>query len=490
MTATGVGRDEQASGARARPAVEALVRAEEVGALFARNRTAQVTVLVNSALVVVVLWGEAPAGLLVGWAGALWAVASGRIALGVAHDLASPGPAEAERWAARFTVGAALNGLLWGAAPLLVGRGLPLAHQVFLAFVLGGMAAGGALSNATRPAAFLAFTVPALAPMVGVLAAGGDRLRVVMAIMLGVFGAAVFAISRSSGRAFAEAARLRFANAELASGLAEANRELEARVAARTSELVEARAREREAELELARATRLSTLGALAAGVAHELGGPLGAVRSNLTFVSEELGAAGAGRESREELEQALDDAAAATDRVSGFVRQLVTLSHADGAVEHVPCDLRAALDVSLERARADLSRRARLSLALGEVPAVLGSHARLVQILDELLRSAVEALPEGAAEENEVRVETRLDAVEGLVVVEVSHTGRGLAPEAVERLWDPAHSTRPDGLRAGLGLTICRSLVAALGGRMSVSSRERQGTRVSVALQPAVGAG
>jgi hypothetical protein len=97
--------------------VEALVRAECVRALFERNAVAQATVLLNSAIAVLVLWGQAPPVRLVAWAGATWLVAAGRLGLGVAFRRAGPPPGEVGRWGRWFTAGAAANGAIWGAAP-------------------------------------------------------------------------------------------------------------------------------------------------------------------------------------------------------------------------------------------------------------------------------------------------------------------------------------------------------------------------------------
>ena len=205
-----------------------------------------------------------------------------------------------------------------GASALLVTNGVPLAHVVFLAFVLGGMAAGAALSNASRQSAFLAFTVPALLPILVLLLSGGDRFRVGMGVLVAVFGMAVSAIPRSGGRALAEAVRLRYTNAELTRGLAALNAELEARVTERTAQLEAARSREREAERQFASAARLAMLGSLAAGVAHEINNPLTYVRSNLSYVREELGRSGADPAAQGALDQALADAGDGVERVGG----------------------------------------------------------------------------------------------------------------------------------------------------------------------------
>jgi signal transduction histidine kinase len=466
--------------------VEALVRAERVRALFDRNAIAQATVFLNSAIVVVVLWGHAAPGRLLAWADALWLVAASRLALGAAFRRSAPSPGEVGRWARWFTAGALVNGLLWGAAPLLVGDGVPLAHLIFLAFVLGGMGAGAALSNASRQSAFLAFTVPALLPIFVLLLSGGDRLRIGMGVLVAIFGVAVSAISRSGGRALAEAVRLRFTNAELARGLAALNSELEARVAERTAQLEAAGSREREAERQLASAARLAMLGTLAAGVAHEINNPLTYVRSNLSYVREELDQLGADPAVQGALDHALADAGDGVERVRGIVRHLMALSWVDTAGEAHPVDLHATLDLCVDMVRREVQSRARLHRDYGQIPPVLGDRTRLVQVFLNLLLNASQAVPEGDPARHEVRIATRFDPDGARVMVEVSDTGCGIPEASLERIWDPFFTTKPVDQGLGLGLSICRSLVGALGGSIAARSREGAGSTFTVWLKAA----
>jgi len=466
--------------------VEALVRAERVRALFDRNAIAQATVFLNSTIVVAVLWGHAAPGRLLAWAGALWLVAASRLALGAGFRRSEPSRRESGRWARWFTAGAAVNGLVWGAAPLLVGDGVPLAHLIFLAFVLGGMAAGAALSNASRQSAFLAFTVPALLPIVVLLLSGGDRLRIAMGVLVAIFGMAVSAISRSGGRALAEAVRLRFANAELVRRLAALNSELEARVAERTAQLEAAAARKRDAERKLASAARLAMLGTLAGGVAHEINNPLTYLKSNLSYVREELGRFGAGPVEQGALEEALAEAGEGVERVRAIVRHLMELSRLEPPRDPRPVDLHAALDLCVDIVRREIQLRARLQREYGEIPQVLADHTRLVQVFLNLLRNAAQAVPEGDPSHQEIRIATRLDPEGAGVVVEVSDTGCGIPEASLERIWDPFFTTKPVDQGLGLGLSICRSLVGALGGRIAVRSREGVGSTFTVWLKTA----
>jgi signal transduction histidine kinase len=466
--------------------VEALVSAQRTRALHERLGVSQATVLLNSAVVAVVFWGRTGTETLAGWIAALWIIAAGRLLLGALYRRADA-VRDAARWRRVFTAGAGVNGLAWGAAPLLLlGDGRSLPHVLFLAFVLGGMVAGAALSNASHPPAFLAFAVPALAPIAGVLLARGDRLEIAMGFMVAVFGGAVSAIARAGSRALGEAVRLRFRNADLAERLAQAAAELELRVVERTKQLEAALAREREVERRLAHAARLASLGTLAAGVAHEINNPLTYIRSNVAFLREELGRCDLAPEARATLLDAMRDADEGVERVSRIVRHLTDLSRVQLRSGLAPVELCGALDACAEMAAPEIRTRATLVRDYAAVPEVMGERTQLVQVFLNLMLNAADAIPEGNPAAQTIRVSTRLDAGAGEVVVEVADSGAGIPASILDRVWDPFFTTKASGWGTGLGLSISKSIVASLGGRIAVCSKEGEGSTFTVWLKAA----
>ena len=229
--------------------------------------------------------------------------------------------------------------------------------------------------------------------------------------------------------------------------------------------------------LRLQIADRLASVGTLAAGVAHEINNPLAYVSANLTFVTEELQQE-PGRWS--EVIEALTEARAGTERVRIIVRDLMTFSRShEDSLRPVAVD--KVIQASINMAWNEIRHRARLVKEFGDVPEVMASEARLGQVFLNLLINAAQAIPVGAAEKNEIRVSTSVEA--GHVVVEVADTGPGMPPEIVNRIFDPFFTTKSVGMGTGLGLAICQGIVHTLGGQLNVKTEVGKGTQFRVLL-------
>jgi signal transduction histidine kinase len=478
-----------ARGAAPADAIESRVRAEAVVQLWARLPVALATVVMNAALLAWVLRAEAGRSRLAGWSGALFALSLARLGVWERHQQRPATPESAGRWAAIFTAGALANGLVWGSSALLFFDGVGLPGRVLLAFVLGGMAAGAAGSCASYLPAFAAFTVPALAPLVFRLVASGEPTQVAMGAMTLLFAGAVTLIARTSGRALAEAFRLRYEKEDLAGrlatardGLAALARDLEARVAERTAEL-EAKVRAlQQTEQKLAHAGLQASIGRLAAGVAHEVNNPLAYVMGNVAHVDAAL-AEGAGPERVPALRQALSDALQGATRIREIVRSLATLGRARPDAP-ARADPRGALETCLALAAPQIRERACLVRDLAHVPAVVGDPAGLCQVFSEVLLNAVQAIPPGAPRENEIYVTLRRVADEPSAVVEVADTGVGVPERDRERAFEPFWSSRPLGQGLGLGLSVAQALLTSWGGRIALGPRHGGGTVVSIRLR------
>ena len=145
--------------------------------------------------------------------------------------------------------------------------------------------------------------------------------------------------------------------------------------------------------------------------------------------------------------------------------------------------DVHQVIDATLKMTSAEVRHRARVDLDLAEVPLVVGDAGRLGQVLLNLLVNAAQAIPDGRADRNTIRITTRTDA-SGDVVVQVSDTGCGIPEHDLARIFDPFFTTKAVGGGTGLGLSICHNIVRSFGGDISVASEVGRGTRFTVLLR------
>ncbi|MCC6749875.1 MAG: hypothetical protein IT371_19575 [Deltaproteobacteria bacterium] len=238
----------------------------------------------------------------------------------------------------------------------------------------------------------------------------------------------------------------------------------------------------------LALSDRLASLGTLAAGVAHEVNNPLTYVETNLSFVREMLAGAAPelpiGDATAAELVQALAEAGQGAERVHRIAQDMKLMARTDDVVEG-QADLPALLDSALNVAGNEVKHRARVVKRYGETPPVKGSPARLGQVMLHLVLNAAQAIEEGAPEDNEITLTTRVSET-GRVVVEIQDTGRGVPPDVLNRVFDPFFTTKPQGQGLGLGLSVCHGIVTQLGGELWLESGSDQGTRAVVMLPAA----
>ena len=222
---------------------------------------------------------------------------------------------------------------------------------------------------------------------------------------------------------------------------------------------------------------RMSALGTLAAGVAHEINNPLTYVIANVELVAMEIARLGIELPT---TTSALDDVRTGLDRIRRIVRALRTFSRGDDETV-APAELATVLESSIEMAQSHLRHRGRLVKHFASVPPVRGNEARLVQVFLNLLINAAQALDETKHETNEVTV--TLERSENRAIVSVRDNGCGIPASALGRVFDAFYTTKPIGMGTGLGLFVCHSIVTALGGTITVESEEQRGTRVRVAI-------
>ena len=248
-----------------------------------------------------------------------------------------------------------------------------------------------------------------------------------------------------------------------------------------------AAAREREAadaaqraamQTELARVARVTTMGEMAASIAHEINQPLAAIANNASASLRWLGQDPPNvKRARSVLERVVSDAGRAGE-VIGSIRGML----AKGGQDRVELDVNELIREVMAFVRADLKHhgitvRTELAEAL---PRIAGVRVQLQQVLLNLIANAAESM---ASVEQRARVLTLRSQKTGDcdIVVTVEDTGNGIDRVDLERVFEPFFSTKPGGM--GMGLSICRSIIEAHGGRITVSPAREGGSVFQVSL-------
>lgn len=259
-----------------------------------------------------------------------------------------------------------------------------------------------------------------------------------------------------------------------------------------TNERIAAEEQER-LRVRLAAADRMASLGLLASGIAHEMNNPLSYMIGALSLLETSVfnGIEAVVRDSAAEQVLAtflaegrdlLADCHQGAERVRRIVADLNVLG-CNRDDDHNHANVRETLELALRIGANKIYPRARVETTFVDVPPVAMGSTRLGQVLLNLLVNAAQAIPEGASEDNLVRVACGLETNGEQVLIEVEDTGCGIAAENMPRVFNPFFTTKPLGVGTGLGLSICHSIVTAAAGEIEVDSTPGKGTRFRIRL-------
>ena len=239
------------------------------------------------------------------------------------------------------------------------------------------------------------------------------------------------------------------------------------------------------AEQSLTTNSRLAALGTMAMGVAHEINNPLTYMMMTLERLDKLLPPQQGDEGSRVAvIRRSLAEIGEGADRIKRIVSDLSLFGRPIGErAQRV--DVRDSVSWALRVTAGHTRNRTTIVTELTTVSPVEATDARLGQVLVNLILNAVQALPGNDIERREIRIRTF--EVDGQVVISVSDTGRGIAPEHLSRIFDPFFTTKDVGTGMGLGLAVCHGIVTALGGALTARSTVGKGSVFEVRL-PAVG--
>jgi len=244
---------------------------------------------------------------------------------------------------------------------------------------------------------------------------------------------------------------------------------------------VRAEADAQQQRTQLAHLSRVTMLGELSGSLAHELNQPLTAILSNAQaaqrFLAAENPALG-------EIREILKDIVEQDKRAGEVIRRLRLLLK-KGEVSFQPLGVNEVVLDVLRLVRSDLLDHGvtvETDLAPG-LPEVSGDRIQIQQVLLNLVMNACDAVGANSGAERSVVIRTcRRD--DGSVATTVSDRGHGIPPDQMEKVFEPFFTTKSHGM--GLGLAVCRTIVAAHGGNLSAENNAGPGASFHLALRPA----
>lgn len=285
------------------------------------------------------------------------------------------------------------------------------------------------------------------------------------------------------------------------------NTQLEQQVAVRTNQLQESllQLQKRHSQLEktnlelkqtqdqLVHAEKLSSLGQLVAGLAHEINNSINAVSNGVPTMQLRLkklrhGLATSVQASGQpalpsELVASFDKLdllagaiAEGADRTARIVSDMKTFAH-PGRDHDEEFDLHRALDLCLNLSVKQSVSAIQIDREYAEVPSLYGPYGQLHQVFLNLMSNAIHAMKGGG------RLTVRTELQEDSVILQMRDTGSGIAEDIRMKIFDPFFTTKPPGVGTGLGLSISHSIVKKLGGSIDCESQVGQGTEFTIRI-------
>lgn len=453
--------------------VKELTLAEQVRMLYANVRVSQSVALANGAVLALVQSVVIERSVVFFWLALLACVTLARAYLGLRFARVSPGAADTERWLVYFYAGATASGAVWGSAAWLLYPVDAVVHQVFVAFVLGGMVAGAVSLLTPVFPVFAIFALCALLPAVIRFLWVGDYIHYAMGGMSALFLLAMLVTGRRVHDTIAQSLVLRFENQDLVVDLTSARRHLQAvnadllatQQTLRTSnEELERRVAERTAALERADRHKDEFLAMLS----HELRNPLAAI-CNSSYLLQEVDAGGHDADlARQVIERQARYLSRLVDDlldVTRIARGKITIRRE--RVDLAGCVLRTAED----QAGLFRSLGVRLSLDVPASPVMAGvDPTRMAQLIGNLLQNAAKFTPAGG------QVTVSLHVSGGEAELAVRDTGAGIDPNILPALFEPfvqgdRSTARTEG-GLGLGLAVVKGIAELHGGAVRAESK------------------
>lgn len=251
-------------------------------------------------------------------------------------------------------------------------------------------------------------------------------------------------------------------------------------ISADVTDRKEVEERARELRTELAHVSRLSTMGELAAGFAHELNQPLAAINNYVTGVVRRMRAQGEGDTEFVPILESVSEQARRGGEIIRNIRRFIRKDDAKKTTVDVNPAIASAVDMlSSELSLSGIILVRELAASL---PWVIGNAVEIQQVVLNLVRNSIEAVHEGP-EPHRITVRTEPEGESG-VRITVADSGPGIPIQVQQRLFEPFFTTKREGM--GMGLLICRTIIEEHGGELDIHSVPDGGTVASFCIKEA----
>jgi two-component system NtrC family sensor kinase len=226
----------------------------------------------------------------------------------------------------------------------------------------------------------------------------------------------------------------------------------------------------------LVQTARLSAMGELAAAVAHQINNPLTTILGDAEMLTVDLPPNRPEHASAQAILRA-------GQRAKSVVERILTMTR--GEDEARPQDVNQTIQEMVEFVGQQIRQTGvELELRLGnDLPPVMISPGPMGDVWMNLLMNARDAIVHSRSSHGKITLSSGFQAEENLIEVIVADNGGGIAPEHLERVFDPFYTTKPHGKGTGLGLYICHQIINDHHGEILISSSPGEGTTVSVRL-------
>jgi len=433
------------------------VRAGLIRLLFRQVAPILLANLLVMPVTVLLLWENGEPGRLMLWGACILIITIFRVYLYQRFKRATPEDRELATWGRWFTVGAAMNGVVWGLGGLLFFVDAPLIEQTFIAAVLAGMTAGAAGASAAHMPAFYGFVLPAILPVAIYSLGVRDVAHLGMGGLLIIYASLVSIVARNFHLSLTETLALQAQKSRLLIRLGHAHRAAEAASRAKSAFL---------------------------ANMSHELRTPLNAINGFSQIMRDQMFGA-LGNERYRQYATMINDSGR---HLLQLIEDVLDLSRVESGATRLHEELFDPAK-AVSKAVEMLSERARgagivlVANAAPDLPCIFADERRLRQVVLNLVSNAIKFTPAGGT----VAVRSLVDGESGEFVIEVSDNGVGIEATELPKVFSPfvrgtqAETQVREG--TGLGLPLVQRLVALHGGTVAIESEHGAGTTVTVRL-------